>query len=293
LFASLSAFPDPATPEDELEDLVAAWRTELERRFDGLPSLSSGDLDTLPGKDIIATTFAILKQIFGEDVLAVPPFKLPRSEEVERSLAARSDLLAGQEEAPEKYLQQIMRTREKMRHFRKLGLYARTAGAPRPRVDVIQLPHTPGERWLGLSFDEPPEEGRSALLVVNYTSALHAADVTWSGLFIDGWTEIIANKSEDTGIAFNYEGPRVKAPQAILIAAPARDSAAWAWDDLVGAVEQAFDLAQIRAVDRDLLGIGQLIPASVFTTNENPDNTVSTVFSSIAQPPPDEQGLEQ
>ncbi|HWP09926.1 MAG TPA: hypothetical protein VNN72_29490 [Polyangiaceae bacterium] len=292
-FAPLSAFPDPTTPDDELEDLVRAWRKTLQAKYSGLPTLTSAQLETLPGKQIIEKAFVILKAVLGEDVLAIPPLNLPRAQELSRSLAARGELLAGDEEAPDRYLQQIMRTRDKMRYLRKLGLYARTAGMPRPRVDVIQLPYRPGDPWLGLPFETPPEEGRSALLVLNYTSGLSVFDVTWSGLFIDGWTEIIPNQVEDTGIAFNYEGPRGKAPQSILVAAPARTGDAWAWEDLLQSVEQTFDLAQMRAVDRDLLGIGQLIPAAIFTTNENPDNTVSTVFSSIAQPPPDEQALEQ
>jgi hypothetical protein len=294
LFDPLAAFPNPATPDEDLRPDVQRWRTDLQARSTGLPAaLTNSQLDTRPGSEIVAAAMVIFKALLGENVLAIPPLVPPRAGELDRSLEARGDLLNGAEDAPDKYLQQIMRTRDKMKRFRKLGLYARTAGVPKPRVDVIQLPHQPGERWLGLPFSTPPEEGRSAMLVVNYASELHAADVTWSGLFIDDWTEIIPNRAEDTGIAFNYEGPRAKAPQTILVAAPSGTGANWVWDELVESVEQAFDLAQIRAVDRDLLGLGQLIPAAVFTANENPDNTVSTVFSSIAQPPPDAEGLEQ
>jgi hypothetical protein len=179
-----------------------------------------------------------------------------------------------------------MRARDRLARLRKLGLYARTAGAARPRVDVVQLPHQPGERWLGLPFDDPetpPEEGRVAFLLVNYAAELHA-DASWSGLYIDDWTEIIPNRREDTGIAVNYEAPRSKAPQAVLVAVPSGAGDNWVWEELVQSVEQAIDLAKIRLVDRELLDMRQqILPATVFATNENYVNTVSTAVTSVAQ----------
>jgi len=293
-FGPLSAFPNPNVPDAELQANAQSRLDELNERSASLPPpLTDSALDTLQGAAIIAAAMRVFTTLIGDELLVVPPLQPPRGDELDLSLQARSTLLNGDDEAPDRYLQQAMRLRDKLGRFRKLGLYARTAGASRPHVDVLQVPYQPGERWLGVPFDAPPEESRTATLVVNYASALHATGVTWTGLFLDHWTEIIPNPSEDTGIALNYEGPRVKAPQTVLIATPSGNGANWVWDELVQSVEQAFDLAQIRAVDRDLLGIGQLIPAAVFTTNENPDNTVSTVFSSIAQPPPDQQGLEQ
>jgi hypothetical protein len=290
----LSAFPDPKVAEDALRDEVQARRDELNAKSASLPpELTSAQLDSLPGVQIRAAAMQVFTTLIGDDLLVVPPLQPPRGGEIERSFAARSDLLNGDDEAPDRYLQQAMRLRDKLARFRQLGLYARTAGAPRPRIDVLQLPYQPGERWLGVPFDSPPEESRVAALVANYAAELHAQDVTWTGLFLDHWTEIIPNQSEDTGVAFNYEGPRAKAPQTVLIATPSGLDPNWVWDELVQSVEQAFDLAQIRAVDRDLIGIGQLLPAAIFTTNENPDDLVSTAFSSIAQPPPDQKELEQ
>jgi hypothetical protein len=292
-FLPLSAFPDPLGDNTTLVTAGKAVVDELKRKVDALPT-EIADPDAAAYEVLIADATNIFKTAFGENFLALPPVHPPRSDEISLSLGARSTLLAGQDEAPDRYVHQAMRARDRLGRLRKLSLYARTAGLPRPRVDVVQLPHAPGERWLGLPFDDPetpPEEGRAALLLLNYAEELHA-DVAWSGLLIDDWTEIIPNRSEDTGIALNYEAPRSKAPQTVLVAVPSSAGDNWVWEDLIQSVEQALDLAKIRCVDRDLIGLGQLIPGAVFATNEDVANTVSTAVAAAAQAALDILGLD-
>ena len=59
----------------------------------------------------------------------------------------------------------------------------------------------------------------------------------------------------------------------------------------MGALEQTITLMKVRAVDRDFLPIGQILPATVFATNEDVANVVSTAVAPLAQPM-DAQGLE-
>jgi hypothetical protein len=122
-----------------------------------------------------------------------------------------------------------------------------------------------------------------ALLLLSYTSGLHG-NVAWNGVVLDTWTEIVPNRLENTALAFNYEGPRSKAPQCVLVAVPATPGAtSWKFSELLGAVEQTLELAKARAVDREIMGQGQLFPAAIFASNENKANVISTTFEGLVE----------
>src|SRR5690606_24781999 len=155
-------------------------------RLDRLPTLFEDEAglppEEQPSVALLARGTALLKGVFGDSFVALPDVTPPHADEIQLSLDARATLLAGDDEAPRRYLQQMMRSRERLGRWRKLSLYARTLGLGRARVDVVQLPHVPGEKWLGLPFGEtPPDEGRAALLVLSYAASLEPA-VDWTGL---------------------------------------------------------------------------------------------------------------
>ena len=281
-FLPHTAFPDPTAEDAALADQARAVVKELRRRLRATPSpLGTGSTNT--AAKLVENATRMLKGTFGDAFLALPSVLPPRAEEVKRSLEARDTLLADQDEAPDRYLQQIMRARSRLDRYRKLNVYARTSGLARPRVDVVQLPHVPDERWLGLPFEDPetpPEEGRVAALLLSYVDELHTS-VPWSGIVIDDWTEIVPNRTETTGVAFNYEGPRTKAPQAVLVAVPSGLGSDWVMDQLVRSLEQTMDLMKARLVDRELIGQGQTLPTGVFATNENRLNVISTTFDGL------------
>ena len=68
---------------------------------------------------------------------------------------------------------------------------------------------------------------------------------------IDDWTETVPAGQETTGVAFNFNRPNAVAPQALLVAVAPVLRGHWAWDDLVGSVHEALDLAKLRAVEPD------------------------------------------
>jgi hypothetical protein len=189
-------------------------------------------------------------------------------------------LLGSDDSVLDRYLAQATTVQAPLRSWRKLQLYARAFGADKPRLDVAQLPFVPGETWLGLPFgDAPtPEDARSGLLLFSNATTLDPA-LTWRGILVDHWTEIIPRRKERTSIAFHYDGPRAAAPQAVLVAAPAQNTGTWQFADLQASLEETMDLAKIRAVDAELLPIGQLIPLTLFAFNPLTDITVSTDVS--------------
>jgi hypothetical protein len=277
-FSPLSAFPEPGVADEALEPAARAALKELKQRVAQLPAPFTPIDDPAefkPSTVLLAHGKRSLELAFGSSFVALPDVDPPRPDEIQLSLDARDTLLDGDDGAPDRYLQQMMRSRARLGRFRKLNLYARSMGLGRLRVDVLQLPHVPGERWLGLPFDSAPEQGRGAALLLSYGVGLDAS-VAWRGLVIDDWTEVIPNKTEDTGVAFHCRSPKAQAPQAVLVAAPARADANWSLAELLGAVEQTMDLMKVRAVETEYLELGQMLPATVVGANANITNTVTT-----------------
>jgi hypothetical protein len=225
--------------------------------------------------------------VFGDDFQALPELDPPRAPELQLSLGARDTLLAGDDAAPDRYLQQIVRSRPRLGRWRKLNMYARVYGLDRPSVGLVQLPFVPDEKWLGLGFDVPPNdperlanlpaEGRTAILLLNYAGTLDPT-VSWVGVVIDDWIEVIPHQVEETGIALHYISPQAQAPQAVLVATPSTGAGNWSFDDLLSTLEQTMDLMKVRAVNQDNLDVGQALPMSVIPSNPSVLSTLSTIF---------------
>jgi hypothetical protein len=149
----------------------------------------------------------------------------------------------------------------------------------------MQLPLLPEERWIGLPFTgDPPDAGRVSILAYSAGGAPFTPSDTWRGLMLDEWVELIPRAKESTAVALHYDNPGAEAGQAVLVAVPAKPGANWLLDDLVGAIDETADLAKIRAVDAQLLDLGQLLPAIFFTENTQSQHTTSTTwFGSLFQ----------
>jgi hypothetical protein len=74
-------------------------------------------------------------------------------------------------------------------------------------------------------------------------------------------------------LTFQYDDPGAEAAQSVLLAVPPV-SGVTSWDlaTVVDILNETLDLAKMRAVDGRLLGaLGQLLPATYFTQNQNRD----------------------
>jgi hypothetical protein len=272
-----------------LFDAASALLTELTRRQTNVPQAQPSDADG-------QVQFALdtFKAIFGSDSFVMPQVDVPAST-LTSAFAARSTLLGGTDDSlPGRFLQQAMHGRAQLAAYRKLSLYTRALGGTPPRLDVVQLPVVPGEQWLALPFPTsmPPQESRVSLLLLTQGSQ-PAPSGTWTGIVLDSWTEIIPSMTQPTSIAFNHNSPRAEAPQCILVAVPPNVASGQKWStaDIVASLEETLDLAKVRAVDRDLLDIGQLVPAIVIpndldqaiTTSSGPVGQTASVPSIFSQ----------
>lgn len=255
-------------------DLAAAdgVRTELGSRLAAVDAaLATGD------------PRAALQTAIRPGLPAAPRFVPARSAELGSSLADPA-LLGGDDApfdglrtTPLRWLQQCARVREPIGQFEVAAMLAEAAGTP-VGLGVAQLPHLPGETWLGLPLapDTEPSRGRVSL-VLHAPGGLPAGQPV-AGLLVDEFTERIPDPQSEAAVAFHFDRPSSRAPQAWLLAVPSTETAdgRWSWEELSGCVESAFDLARMRTVDSEALAtLGQFLPAIALSYNAE-GKTVST-----------------
>jgi hypothetical protein len=180
------------------------------------------------------------------------------------------------------------RVRPPLDAWRRLEVLGGTLGGdPLPRA-VAQLPYEPAARWAALPFaDEAarPKAGRISIVLLRAMAP--PVTTAWAGLLLDGWTETIPLPTEQTGLAVHYDDPGAEAPQAVLLAVPPVPNVErWQLEWLLQTLKETMDLAQIRAVDGELLGeMGQLLPA-IFLADSTDDVTIRSSFkSAVAREP--------
>jgi len=169
---------------------------------------------------------------------------------------------------------------QRLQHARVL---ASAAATPLVDLALLQWPAS-AKSWIA----EPPpagEDWNDDRIAIALQPAM-ALDLTQPlvGLVIDEWTELLPRASETTGIAFNYDAPNAEPPQALLLAVSARsfsNNGRWQWRELVGCVEQAFDLARLRAVGPDELRktpLDTVLPATMMAESAAPVTVSTSLF---------------
>jgi hypothetical protein len=130
----------------------------------------------------------------------------------------------------------------------------------------VQLPFRQGEAWLALEIDPALTiDGERLLYTAHYAGQPNAAAPT-CGLLIDEWTEVIPARDETAGVTFHFDRPGSEPPQSWLLVTPPRASGAWQWEDVLGALEETFALARLRAVEPAQIEerpYAQFLPATV------------------------------
>ncbi|MFK0124284.1 hypothetical protein ACIQSP_13295 [Streptomyces nigra] len=90
-----------------------------------------------------------------------------------------------------------------------------------------------------------------------------------AGLVVDAWTETVpeparaeaGDQEELGGLAFHYNQPDARAPQALLLAVPPDPRRGWRMQDVHAIVEETFALARLRGMDlNDLYALRGLLP---------------------------------
>ena len=222
---------------------------------------------------IIAITNAA-KELLGKSFVMIPHFHLRRSTEVadQLNLAPDKGLMRAAGELPyDGWMQGVSQVRERVASLGNLEMWADNFDLDLPEKSVIQFPFALNEggesidHWLGIPFPDgyTPEEDKMAMVISHAQALVQDIGGPKMGLLIDEWVEIIPNKDETTGIAFNYDQPDAKPPNNLLLAVTPKETGKWDWDDLVYTLEDTLELAKNRAVEPEHLEdslLGQILP---------------------------------
>jgi hypothetical protein len=248
----------------EVSTLAKVILTEIDRRLSLSASLFEDHGNSAAASDQVKSMDAAARALLGEGFRIFPEFGITSSQgdELDNALAAsRSGELFQYLTAPpepgrdpldfpiDTWLYGVARVREKMFAWEQTVMFSEALGVPEHKLDALQLPHTPGDRWLAMEF--PPEQkiNKDQLLYTAHFEAPFSKTARQCGLLIDEWTETIPASSVDTGITFHYNRPNCEAPQAMLLVTPSVFQGSWRWDDLVGALNETFDFAKRRAIE--------------------------------------------
>ena len=127
---------------------------------------------------------------------------------------------------------------------------------------VGQRPGVEGEPWVANHLPEPDSGGRVHWIAVDHGGIAAAAGGIGAGLLIDEWVERIPKSRQTTGIAFHFDAPASRPPQALLLAVTPDDETAWSFDLVVATLMQTLDDARLRAVGpQALTSWGHHLPA--------------------------------
>jgi hypothetical protein len=188
------------------------------------------------------------RQVLGAGFPLQPVFRFASTAraEIEAALGApiESDPLS-----VEAWLQSLARVRARIADLARCCAAAQWITGDEPRLVPVQLPRRAGDPWIGAQWTAPPAAGEvMSVMTVDAPAAL-TGDL--EGLFLDEWTETVPTTHETTGIVFNFDRPNAAAPQALLLATPARADGRWQWPELFGSVTDTFDRARLRAIEPD------------------------------------------
>jgi hypothetical protein len=201
------------------------------------------------------------REIFGPSYVIVPLYRFHTIQAPEL-LSAAAAPATSDAFAIEAWLQSIARVRPRIADAVWAIAAARWRERPFADPRAVQLPHKPGAPWIGGAIGTTLP--RSEWLSIVMLDGLPATTGLQAGLVVDDWTETVPETRETTGVSFHFNRPNAVAPQALLVVVPPVLRGHWEWDDLVGGVNEALDLAKLRAIEPDAVtasGHFQVLPA--------------------------------
>ncbi|GGA41855.1 hypothetical protein [Dyella nitratireducens] len=237
----------------------------------------------------IADLLGMFNTIFGNDFLVLPKFAPPDLSDLQTAFQQSASLVSSDAQAPTRWLRQLTYTHEGISRM-DMALSAAQAllgGAlypPSLLLGQMPPPAATPDTWLALPIDpsNPPPKGRIAFACLTHGDPTTAN--AYAGLMVEQWLERIPGSQGASYVAFHFEEPVARAPNAILLAlCPTQQEN---WDDamLQAVLSETLQLAKIRTVDlASVTTAGQILPALYFALNLQ-GATISTRFVPIEVP---------
>jgi hypothetical protein len=313
-FGVTGAVPAPpfGTGADALPALfaqAAPVRQEVARRLARLSKLGDAPKDDEGLERAVEHQQQRLRAVFGEGFRALPRFVAANATELEQAFKD-SHLVQNRKPGDATldplpavtWFQRAARVRDGAARLDDALMYAEALGGSMLHFEVGQLPYAKGDRWTALPFaaDKPPTNARLSLVAhlpgkltpaappSNVFVGANSKPVPLAGLLIDEWIEVVPSASETTGLAFHFNEPNARAPQAVLLAVPPDGRETWEAETLEAILLETLELAKLRAVDASALQppdanalspVSQFLPALYFANNVAGE-TITTDFGS-------------
>ncbi|MEU7867126.1 hypothetical protein [Dactylosporangium sp. NPDC049140] len=273
---------------------ATALRVEVLRRL-AAGDAALADYDkALTGPDRVQAARTALTEMIGPDVLVVPEFTPPaqldsdwRKARGDSSKLLRHLTQSFNRDYPvDDWLHGIARVRDKPRLWERAvllsdalrdtgGLLGDILGGQEPELLPIQLPFRTDDHWLGMEFAPGTAITEDKVLFTAHYAAEPplVGNPARCGLLLDEWTDVIPAAEETTSIAVHFDRPDSEPPQAMLLVVPPVKTGTWNPDDLIAAITDTFDLAQLRAVEPhhlDNTAYAHLLPATLISATRQP-----------------------
>jgi hypothetical protein len=269
LLAVASAGIRSAVPlATDVAALAAQADTVLEtarRRFASLAAMEAAfDRATADPAGEVAHDLARLREVFGAGFPVVALFTVADSAQLTQS-AADPALLGDDGLAAAAWLTQHALVRPAASRLVGALTAVEMLGGGSGGLEaltVAQLPHMPGDRWLGLPQVAGIRPAATVSVVAHRATPIDFGRPL-AAFILDQWSDVIPNAQETTGVSFHYDAPGARAPQTLLVAVPGdRNAPSWTVEALAGSIREAIALARIRPLDGDdIEGVGRFLPA--------------------------------
>ncbi|MEV5081171.1 hypothetical protein AB0K74_20805 [Streptomyces sp. NPDC056159] len=205
-------------------------------------------------------TVAALQAVFGPGFRSVGLTTAPAPVPLAASFGPGLDRGGTDDTIPRDWLERAAAARPGASALADLLLHTEAVGTGGDfALRIGQTPFTAQDPWVGAArtADMPSATG----LAVH---GLPAPDLTKPAavLVVDEWPELIPAGRHTAGVAFHYDAPGARAPQAVLLAVPPVVGQPWTAELLSETVREALDLTGLRLVDLQALGwLGRYLPA--------------------------------
>ena len=233
--------------------------------------------------------------LLGAATPVLPVFHLENTAaaDVGASIDGQSVLTGGDPLAPMTWFTRMSRVRGPVQALWRVltAAEAVTGGVAPDQVVVVQRPHVDGAAWLALPAPVGGAAAEVALVVIApqgpaaLAAALAPAGAGAAALVVDSWSEFVPAGEQAAGLAFQYDAPGARAPQAVILAVPPDlASVTWNVEQLLATVVEAADLTAVRAVTlADVPAAGPVLPAIYLPFS--PGQEVASVDLTHGSPP--------
>ncbi len=265
------AFPDQAAYAQSVRERGQLAASDIGRRLTAIGEQrdAASAAGAIPAT-IVQAAIDTLKAVFGRDFAVLPRFSPgDAAGTINASLGAQAALTGNDPVAVPGWLPKIAKVRDGVEGLQSLllGREMLVGRFADKTFGILQSPATPDPVWAALPQAWPDAPGDnitdSDLLSggrqrAELAVAVHApgglpnsvtANTALVGLVCDDWAETVPLHTSTAAITFHYDAPGARAPQSILLAVPPQRSMPnWAFDDVLATINEAIELARLRAV---------------------------------------------